>query len=806
MILTLVTGCGLRIMESSPQKDITNFSQGCLNGLKQKLDLYIKGGQKREVIVAQLNEVSQCVKTALLLFKERVHGKKKGEFTPSELRKFLQGLFLQDKVITDTLLSELMRLKAIIIGGPEDKLTQQDIEKFIIFVEVVIKEAIFFQPYVQALSNPADWEKISDQGSLREIERDLQESISRISIFTEHFSNPYFFADIKTLVKEIILFFDYHESVVHLDKVIRLISVLKQFLVGGSEAVIQPDEWGDILLASTYLASAGFNYALLRNQDSLISPEGMEDVFVVLNNTLSLLDLAIKNRPNKIITESDFLKVFAQLKLTWPSSIGKLSEQSGRNMLLIFLGKVFNVKKETYGVIQLTTDKMKLIRGTIQSWMEIQSFLNSIYKASDFTSPSIVSKIKRSFFSAEDFFLRAKHVITQLFSLKPLYRESNKVYLSKELFGKDVEDKHDYKNLTIYNFYYSVTEMLKMGYEANYPDGVGMTEQELNNFFNDFQPVGEDMGWLRSDTGSPLGAGEAEFVAANMLTATAEGFNTDLTQEEYLSSKEIIEYLAYAFSFGISIGEVETSMLKMCSNNQSIDAQNKVFAQYEIECVKVHLIPVLAEHMDNMPDLREVVNKMNGKEKLSFGDALVHISFETEAQYQEATYLTRSNFKNIIMALYFVETTMNRYDLNKDLTLQNDEIWLGFPMFKGYLSRILVELLCRDSDDIAASIYAYVIEKKHLPTSSDRSGWEKLVAWVQVHVHDLLKGYGFDHWDLSLNHEQLTRVFSSIIKGFLSKKKSTEGKGCPSEEEYIYFDDPTVDSITPPPSVLHQKQ
>ena len=182
-----------------------------------------------------------------------------------------------------------------------------------------------------------------------------------------------------------------------------------------------------------------------------------------------------------------------------------------------------------------------------------------------------------------------------------------------------------------------------------------MTAKQLNNFFNDFQSIGEDLGWLRNDSESPLGSGEAEFLAANMLTATAEGFHQDWTQEEYLSSKEIVEYLAYAFSFGVSIQELETSMLKMCSKDKSIEAQNydRAFAQYGTECVKEHLVSILAEHLDNMPDLQEVANGMSAKERLSWADALIHISFETEEQYQQATYMTRSNFKNIIMAVLF---------------------------------------------------------------------------------------------------------------------------------------------------------
>ena len=229
--------------------------------------------------------------------------------------------------------------------------------------------------------------------------------------------------------------------------------------------MIQPDEWKDIFLASAYLASAGFNYTLLKNQDSLISPEGMKYVFVVLNNILSLLDQAIKNHPNKIITESDFLKIFAQLKLISPF-MEKLSKRSGHNILLIFLGKVFNVKKETYGTVQLTFDQVKLIRQTIQSWMDVQSFLNSIYREKNFDQKLILSKVNRSFFSTKELFLRGKGIIEQLFSLKPLYRKDNKVYLSRELFSKEADSNHDYKNLTVYNFYYSVAEVLKMGYES----------------------------------------------------------------------------------------------------------------------------------------------------------------------------------------------------------------------------------------------------------------------------------------------------------------------------------------------------
>ena len=57
----------------------------------------------------------------------------------------------------------------------------------------------------------------------------------------------------------------------------------------------------------------------------------------------------------------------------------------------------------------------------------------------------------------------------------------------------------DFKNLTIYNFYNLISTMMKYGYEKNYPDSPGMTQEELRNFFVDFNPIGVDMGWFTRD-------------------------------------------------------------------------------------------------------------------------------------------------------------------------------------------------------------------------------------------------------------------------------------------------------------------
>jgi hypothetical protein len=292
------------------------------------------------------------------------------------------------------------------------------------------------------------------------------------------------------------------------------------------------------------------------------------------------------------------------------------------------------------------------------------------------------------------------------------------------------------------------------------------------------------MGWLARTDGRALVEGEAEFMAANMLIPVTKGFNQDWTQEEYLTSDEIIEYIAYAFSFGFSLKEVNEAVWKVCGEKEkSASADIPEDAYYPILCVKEHLFSVIKETMYNMPDLQQALAEMSEEQQNDFVEALIHISFETKWEYARAAYLTKNHLKNIVMAVYFVETTVNRYDLNGDSVLDNEEIWFGYPNFKGYLSRVLIHLLCWKNDDLAPSVYAYVIEKEELPSGNEMRWYDLVFAWGKLRAHNLLKGQvSMDLWDLYLDREKLTRVFSAIIKGFLGKKRERASKTCADDE------------------------
>ena len=245
----LFAGCGLRTGERSVSANTEGFSIGCLNGINKKAELYMSG----KLNAHQINQTANCINTALRIFKNRVRGQKQGEFAPDELRKFIQDLFLQDRAISDGLLLQLVRLKQVIIGGTANRLTESDIERFIVFVNVLKKEAVFFQPYIKTLNSQERQPTKQSEKWAGAVSQKFKESISRISGFLKEFSMPYLISDITALVQELNLFFEKQpKNMPYLEEKMKLTGALKQFIVGGSDSVVKPEEWEDFLLGYSF--------------------------------------------------------------------------------------------------------------------------------------------------------------------------------------------------------------------------------------------------------------------------------------------------------------------------------------------------------------------------------------------------------------------------------------------------------------------------------------------------------------------------------------------------------------------------
>ena len=768
----LSAGCSLKVGESVSFKSTSepgNISLGCLNKIDNAVNDYLAG----RFVNKRLNKMFVCVKKSLNIFKTRVYGQNKGEFTPQELRKFIHDFIMQNRTISDKLLHQLSVLKTMIVGGRADKLTTADIDRFIVFLKVLKDEAVFLQPHIAALYHKDNTAYLSKKTT--KMTDDFMQSINRLSVFLNRFAKPYSFADMRTLIRELDLMMNNQINISYLDDKIKTAQLLKQFIVNGADGAIQPKEWRPFLLGVSHLANAAIHYTGLKGAKALTA-KSMTSLYFLSEHVINFLTQAVQSHPKGVIGSNELLRAVLTLQQAGvvPSYFRKISL---RRFLKITLGKAFNVKLKKYGQIELNSARLKKLKSFVQDWMRFQIVLNQAAAARPKGSYLSLNGIK-PFLKPQPFwsYFNTLDYTKSLFRLKPLQSLSGKVQLSHAVYQPPFLKKHNYRMMSIHHFYRLIIHIVRMGYQKHITSRAGMTQKEITRFFKDLNPIAEDMGWFQqAQQPGLLDLGEMEFILAKTVTPSTQGYNTDWHSEQLLTIGEMVEYLAYSVSISSSLQEIEPRLSKLC-------ALKKQPGRYSRPCVRKHLLPVLNSALPNMPDIAQAVQAMSPQKRQTFTQALIHISFETQAGYDTELHLTRWRLKNILMAVYFIETIFNRFDVNHDSILQNDEIWAAFPVFHGYLNHVVVyDLQWPQAVESTPDLYAFVIAHKKLThqasyRSTYKPIWDKMDE-AEIYSHYLwrtcpscraaMKKFSGTDWTLQMDREHLVRVFSAVIKGFM---------------------------------------
>ncbi len=773
----MLTACSLRIGEKAFTRNTAYFSLGCLNNMEQKITSYIQGSLNQQ----EIDQISNCAIQALTIFKDRVRGSKTSSFTPEELRTFIQNLFLQDKTINDNLLSQIMHLKSVIIGGPKHILTKDDIDRFIYFLNILKEEIMFFQPYVQALLSYKNFNYIVTQNNFKTMDQQIKNSVVRLSKFFKLFAHPYYFTDIQNLMYELDLIVDGKAEQKSWIQKIRLLSAFKYFMVNGSKSAIGPEEWENLLPGYMNLASAFLHYKVLMATDNFISPYSMDLISTITNKLMGFLSMSLNTRPGGGIPVTDFSWLIMQLQSTGflPFS---LREASIQKLMKMWVLRILKTKDKAPASLKnqntaFTHDHIKQLQNMVQTWTTSTQILNQAYGKYQM-NPFSLTQIKTLPPGKEDTHAPASvwQHIEKVFALKPLYKKTSFVRLSQKLYHPSPLKK-DYRNLVFNNIYTMMEWILRKGYEAGYPSKLGMTREQLNKFFADFTPFATDMQWLDGSAPSSISPSEAAFIAANMFTPSAAGFDPDPIKTEYLKPYEIVEYLSYVFSIFFSIQDFEKQLLKVCHRQKNQNGQ----WNYDRFCVKLHFISIVEKQLSHMPRFLDALKHISPVEKEHLTDALIHISFESEEAYKTTTRLEYFHIRNMFIALYFGETIFNRYDTNHSRVLEHTEIMNAFSLFEGFTSRTLMEFMCWDrekSQKLARSIYAHILYNKQVP---EGEGWFSQ-AWTYSKLMYHNTNYHLresDTWELELKgRKDLIRILSVIIKGYLKQKEARTDELC----------------------------
>ena len=340
---------------------------------------------------------------------------------------------------------------------------------------------------------------------------------------------------------------------------------------------------------------------------------------------------------------------------------------------------------------------------------------------------------------------------------------------------------YNFKNLTIFNFYHLLTEFIESGYGKKRANEIYINFKGFKEFFYDFFPFGDDMVWFTEPLTNNLL--DDYYVYANMLMPYSKGYGADWSVEEKFQTEEIINFFVLALSIKGSLDQliVTLSDEHNCQKGEK-NVKNLNDFLFDRKCVEKVLLQSLP--LGNFPDLRKYIEFIKEEGKLNeLKEALIHAAYETDDRYKTYKTFNSVQLQMMVVSLYIIETAFGQYDKNNDFVLSDQEIWAAYSGFRGYILRVMLDLMCLTPKFFifSESIYAYVIHHKKLPNSRKldeitkeylRLGWDYLLRKGAGKNFDFI---GIRAKTLSLDRIGLAKVFSESMKGLIRTKEEFGG-------------------------------
>ncbi len=340
-----LAGCSLPTNENPPDQQGFDFKPGektqCLADVLPTLKGFVDG----DASSAQVEQVWDCFRVALNLFSNYIRGRDDNRYSSRELANFFERYFLKNVKISDRLLVEIMRIKQIFVGGENESLTRDELNKLMSFSQDMKVISLRLLPYMKVYSKNWTVSKFrtlqTDVHYFEDANQAIQDSAKDLAALIAKNDKSYVLADFTVLLEEVSHVYGQDwPFVAQLKKVMPLVQTLKRTLSGGDETSVAPNEWRRFALlgARGYIQYLRYYYFIDTNDDPGGGPElvylarSVDDLFSYLGDMVA-------EKPQGIFTRAELLEVFKALGQFFPGV--KVSDP--------FLVEVMKIKSLLFG-------------------------------------------------------------------------------------------------------------------------------------------------------------------------------------------------------------------------------------------------------------------------------------------------------------------------------------------------------------------------------------------------------------------------------------------------------------------------
>lgn len=713
-------GCGIKLGEKNKSEKVVELqAASCLDQSMSDLKSFFSGDASGE----QLSEALVCMQSTIKDFQTNIRGKNKDAYTAEEMANFISKQFLKDSNQSmEAMLSEVMKLKVVLVGGTPDLLTKTELNGIIDVISRLKPELAKLAPHMKILVSKwkPEGNGVTDEVKFTKAKEALDTFLNRLGNLIASTERSYDINDLVNLVVEAAKYSKANEESVNKIINARLLLVkFKKSLIGGNTS-LKGKEW----IPFTRTISEG--YALIlrykyfyddlkdnqRAEKWMIHQKAAKDISSLLNDLLTFKDnhfFSAKELSDLILTAQDLKYINGQ-----PDS--KKFSLKGLDSLFTALWNNVLVNPEnrlnSKNIPGFNAEALQIVVTEAGYFIENQILIGSIFAAkTEYKKDELIAalSIRKSSVGVQE--------LTRALSINGEMNFDSTDYLK---VVTDTNGLYHVQDLEKANLSRTLARILIRSY-ANEIERVnnlvGIKLEEAQLAFDQLKDLVLELELVDPRTANTFIA--SRFREANLFISVGNG-------DGLASYEEIDHLLLHIFSGVARAKSLEKLALQKC-----VKTYAEIIAQTEFdkECL-LNLYYEEDNSFANLPEFLKLKTEKNDNGELKYQPEEVKKYYDgllKAAGYipndRNTVYLADAAlFPHVVQyveMLYSVFDVKSGNELKRDNILEKEEIIAAFPRFKAMLAEVINKMKPGLAEDLHLGIFIWIVKNEKMPEKKE---------------------------------------------------------------------------------------
>lgn len=690
-LMLSLSGCDFFLSRQSPPAEeqvvFSSASVSCLRDVPSALSRFLKD----DINDTQIAQNFLCLRSTLEHFQKFTKGQENPEqYTTEEVRSFLNEALAVDNRVSSAFMTEIMKLKTVLLGGTEHVLTKKEITQARALLEVFESEFQKLRGKMRILlfQAPRDGVALED---LKAAQKQLEQSVARLFEVAKAEPTFYSFDDIQNFVSELNIFLNDSQLLEQLLRWLPLTHKFKSLFLGEKTLAYSQKDWQQVLGWSVRGYGLTLQFVYWIKNLSLDKPDEMDRLIDFGDSIFDLIQDSPVLKETAELSLAAVDEVFIEILKTGLLKISiplPVIQESLRMALTTLVDGPFPQRRSPHEVEFLTQQNLGRLRYEWNVWALTQKQLNRTFKdpGKVIYYPDFVSQITEQYGQelvkgrpglkpgeARELYqtwLEWRALMTAPFPV--LWDHQDRMILRRDHSHSQL----GFVGMTKVTLLRTFTRMILRGYGSGEQKNLWnlkIKPADFNLFQYDFQVIGHDLHALDPRTPAPAAR---TFKEASFFTFSGDG-------DEVLTSVELFEELNILAGAG---GMIATDLLSRGVAAGCKTEKNDVFGLPYLEtlCFRRMFRFEFLDAFKSAPGLMAL--NMGMRRHVREEEFYQNLWDLAVAPHSVAGLTEYGDIRTYSTILYYVEILRLLYDTNEDMELSQEEIEAAAPRFRSFIA------------------------------------------------------------------------------------------------------------------------